>query len=66
MSINSVSSNVQNTPPLQPQTQQAPVKEAENDKDSDDGASKAVAQPAPGPSVNSTGQVVGNIINTQA
>jgi len=66
MSINSVSANVQNTSPVQPQTQPVRATEVENDKDKDDGASTTAVQSTPGPSVNTTGQVVGGIVNTQA
>ena len=66
MSISPVASSVRNTPAVHSQTQLVSAKEVENDKDKDDGASKAVAPPAPSPYVNTNGQVVGSTINTQA
>ena len=66
MSISPVASSVQHTPAVQSQTQPVRAKEVENDKDKDDGASKVVAPPTPSPSVNTSGQVVGSTINTQA
>ena len=68
MAIGSVSSGV-STPSVQAQNQVSRAKEAENDKDKDDGASAAAqnaAQAAPRPTVNTSGQVVGSIVNTQA
>jgi len=65
MEISSVSSNSGNLAAVQPQAVRA--REVENDKDKDDSASKAVApQTAPRPTVNTSGQTVGSIINTQA
>ena len=70
MAISPVSSNVNTATAVQPQTQPVRAKEAENDKDKDDGASKAVAQnaaqAAPRPTVNTSGQVIGSVVNTQA
>ena len=66
MEISSVSSSIPNVAAAQTQSQLARVKEVENDKDKDDGASKQVAQAAPRASVNTNGQVVGSIVNTQA
>jgi hypothetical protein len=65
MAISSVSSGISAATQLQSQ----PVRgrEAENDKDKDDGAANAVAQAAAQrPSVNTSGQVVGSVINVQA
>jgi len=64
MAINSVSSDVQSTPVVQPQNKPAHTKEVENNKSKDDTASKA--QSAPRPTVNTSGQVVGSHVNTQA
>lgn len=67
MAISPVSSSVNNTAAVQPQKPPVPAKEVENDKDKDDGASKAAAaQTAPRPTVNTSGQVIGSNINTQA
>ena len=66
MSISSVSSNVNHTAPVQPQKPTTSAKEVENDKDKDDGGSTVAAQAAPRPTVNTSGQVVGTKIHTQA
>lgn len=66
MSISSVVSNVQNASAVQPQKQPSRAKEVEGDKDKDDSASKVVAQAAPRPSVNVSGQTVGSIVDTFA
>jgi len=66
MSISSVASNVQNISAVQPQRQSARANEVEGDKDKDDSASKVVAQAAPRPSVNVSGQTVGSIVDTFA
>lgn len=70
MAISPVSSGVNTATAVQPQNQPARAKEVENDKDKDDGASKAAAQntaqAAPRPTVNTSGQVVGSVVNTQA
>ena len=66
MAINPVSSNVRHTAPIQQQKQPSNVKEVENDKDKDDSGSTVAAQVAPRSTVNTSGQVVGSHINTQA
>lgn len=70
MAIGPVSSGVNTTSSVQAQNQAVRAREVENDKDKDDGASAAAAknaaQAAPRPSVNTSGQVVGSIVNTQA
>ena len=64
MTISSVSSNVNHTAAIHPQKQPAIAKEVENDKNN--GGSAVAAQTAPRPSVNTSGQVVGKHVNTQA
>jgi len=66
MQINTASPSLQKTTAVQPQAQASRAKEVENDKDKDDGASKVATQAAPRPTVNTSGQVVGSFINTQA
>ena len=66
MALSSVSSGVNTTAAVQPQSQPVRAKEAENDKDKDDGASKVATQATPSPTVNTSGQVVGSLVNTQA
>ncbi len=71
MAISSVSSGVNIATAVQPQILPSRVKDLENDKDKDDGASKAAAQNATAiaetrPTVNTTGRVVGSVTNTQA
>ncbi len=66
MEISSVSSSVKNAAAVQPQNPPVRAKEVENDKDKDDGASRAAAQAASRPTINTSGQVVGSIVNTQA
>ena len=67
MAISSVSSNVNTAAAVQAQSQTARAKEVENDNDKDDGASSAAAtQAAPRPTVNTSGQVIGSIVDTQA
>lgn len=68
MEISSAASSVRNTPPVQPQTPPVRTKEVENDGDKDDSATKlaAATQAAQRPTVNTSGQVVGSIVNTQA
>ena len=70
MSINSVggASSAAYTPAVQrQQPEAAKVKQAgrDGDRDKDDGASKVEPNP-PAPSVNTNGQLVGQIINTTA
>lgn len=68
MSISAVSSNAASA--LQAVIQGAPPKEAtevrENDGDRDDLQAAQAANPPQGPTVNLSGQVVGQVINTQA
>jgi hypothetical protein len=66
MSISSVSgaSSAAHTQAVQRQPEAAEVKKPGPDGDKDDGASKV--QPEPAPSVNTSGQVVGQVINTTA
>ena len=68
MSISSVSgaSSAAHTQAVQRQPEAAEVKKPgpDGDGDKDDGASKV--QPEPAPSVNTSGQVVGQVINTTA
>lgn len=70
MSISSISSgSVNHAPAIQPQDQTPRVgREKENDGDSDDGrsASSVQAKAHAKPSVNTSGQVTGTIINTKA
>ncbi|MDD5300314.1 MAG: hypothetical protein PHD65_07450 [Gallionella sp.] len=68
MEVSSVTSNVnalnvKNATAVQPKNQPARTREVGNDKDKDNGTSKAVA---PRHSINTSGQVVGRIINTKA
>jgi|APMI01.1.fsa_nt_gi hypothetical protein len=68
MSIGSVggASNAAYTQAVQRSPEATEVKKPgpDGDRDKDDGASKV--QPSPAPSVNSSGQVVGQVINTTA
>lgn len=68
MSIGSVggASSAAYTQTVQRQPEAAEVKKSgpDGDGDKDDGASKV--QPDPAPSVNASGQVVGQVINTTA
>jgi len=71
MDISSVTSNVntlnaKNANAVQPQNQTARAREVEGDKDKDDGAAKAAAQAAPRQSVNTSGQIVGRLIDVRA
>lgn len=71
MGVSSITSNVnalnvKNAIAIQPKNQPARTKEVENDKGKDGGASKAAAQATPRHSVNTSGQVVGRLIDTQA
>ena len=70
MAIGPVSSGANTASLVQTQNQVVRPREAENDKDKDDGAAKAAAQnatqAAPSPTVNTSGQVVGSVVNTQA
>jgi hypothetical protein len=66
MSVSSVSSNTNAATAVQPQRQPERANEVENDGDKDDNASKAIAQTAPRPTVNTNGETVGSIVNTQA
>ncbi|MEY2633292.1 MAG: hypothetical protein RIR00_1946 [Pseudomonadota bacterium] len=51
----------------QPMQQATAVERKEKDRDADDAAVKAAAQPAaPSPTVNSSGQAVGQLINAIA
>ena len=63
MAIIPVSSNINTAAAIQGRGQVARAKEVENNKD--DKAS-AAAQAAPRPTVNTIGQMVGSIVNTQA
>jgi hypothetical protein len=69
MNISSVGNSYSSlqTQATQRSPEAAEVKKAgpDNDRDSDDGGAKA-AQAAPAPTVNLTGQKVGQIINTAA
>jgi hypothetical protein len=60
MSISSVSSNLTHTAPVQSQQPTNSAKQVANDKNT------VTAQAAPRPTVNTSGQVVGTKINTQA
>lgn len=66
MSIDSVggASSATYTQTVQRQPEAAEVKKSGPDGDKDDGASKV--QPDPAPSVNASGQLVGQVINTTA
>ena len=70
MAIGSVSSGANAASLVQTQNQTVRPREAENDKDKDDGSVKAAAQnaaqSAPRPTINTSGQVVGTLIDTQA
>lgn len=71
MGVSSVTSNVnalnvKNAVSAQPKNQPARTKEAESDKGKDGGVSKAAAQATPRHSVNTSGQVVGRLIDTKA
>ncbi|MBI1174098.1 MAG: hypothetical protein GC139_02395 [Sideroxydans sp.] len=66
MSISSVSSSYSNTAAIQPQSQPAEVRDREGDADGDDSSKVAAAPASQGPTVNTSGQTVGSIINTQA
>ena len=67
MTISAISPSVNQPAAVQPLKQTASAQVAGNDKDKDDGASQAAAvQAAPRPTVNTSGQVVGSHINTQA
>ena len=62
MTIKPVSSSVNHAAPVQPQKQPVNTKEVANNK----GGSTVAAQVVPHPSVNTSGQSVGNHINTKA
>lgn len=66
MSISSVSSSYSNAAAVQPQSRAEAVPDREGDADGDDGSKVAAAPASQGPTVNTSGQTVGNIINTQA
>lgn len=66
MEISSVSSSSKSVAAVQSPTQTSRAREAENDNDKDDGAAKIAQQATPRPTVNTSGQVVGSIIDTQA
>ncbi|MDX8380050.1 MAG: hypothetical protein R8K48_08450 [Gallionella sp.] len=72
MSISSVSSSSHNTTVVQPKNHTVRHKEVGNDHDKDEAAKKAAqaaihtAANTSKPSVNTTGHVVGQIINTKA
>jgi hypothetical protein len=63
MQINSVHSATNFS--VQPPSAIAHTKEIENDGDKDDGAQHPIATQS-GPTVNTSGQSIGNIINIQA
>lgn len=65
MPISSVTSQINNATAVQQQATVARATEVENDKDKDDGASQAAAAAAR-PTVNTSGQTIGSIINVQA
>jgi hypothetical protein len=66
MAISSVSSGSVNFAAMQSPVHAESVRERENDGDSDDGASQSVAATQPRPTVNTSGQTIGSIINVQA
>lgn len=66
MEINSGHSNVQIAIAVQPQSAPARVQGAEINYGYVDGAPDAVIQVTPSPSVNTSGQEVGGLINTWA
>jgi len=70
MQINSVSSAVNTVASIQSQTQTTRATEVENDKDKDDVSAKAAAQTAQAaqqrPTVNTSGESIGSLINIQA
>ncbi|HZW26106.1 MAG TPA: hypothetical protein VFF26_11530 [Gallionella sp.] len=66
MAISSVSSGSVNLAAMQSPVHAENVRERENDGDSDDGASQSVAAAQPRPTVNTSGQTIGSIINVQA
>ncbi len=68
MAINPVNSGNNYVSAVQPQPQQYAerVAERENDKNSEEAKRAAAASEAPKPTVNSQGQTVGRVVNTQA
>ena len=68
MEINSGHSNVQIAIAVQPQNRSSRAQDVEYVSDNNGSASNAVIQatPIPSPSVNTSGQDVGNLINTWA
>ena len=67
MAIGSVSSSVNTSAAVQVRgSEETRKNEVENDGDKDDGASGAAAQAAQRPTVNTSGQTIGSVINVQA
>lgn len=66
MEINSGHSNVQIAIAVQPQGSPSHTQGAERSYGFDDNSPSAVIQVTPSPSVNTSGQEVGNLINTWA
>jgi hypothetical protein len=66
MPISSISSGSSNIAALLPQSQPPQVREREGDGDGDDGSKVAATSASQGPTVNTSGQVVGSLINVQA
>ncbi|MFA6015123.1 MAG: hypothetical protein WC742_08630 [Gallionellaceae bacterium] len=69
MAINSVSPGSYNSPSVQPQAQVARVTEKTNESVSREEKTKAQSAPertAPTPTVNTSGQTVGTLVNVKA
>ncbi len=66
MEINSGHSNVQIAIAVQPQNKPARAQEVDYVSDNNGGVFSASAQTEPGSSINTSGQEVGNLINTWA
>lgn len=66
MSISPVSSSYSNIANTQAPIHSERAGERENDGDQDDGGSAAVTAAQPRPTVNTSGQVIGSILNVQA